>query len=787
MTLKMKLTASISAFFLVVGLMLMGIFAVNQATVNMGGSINFTATDVYARVTGKIENAQGEYADKELPTIEFSAENGTPDQSEWSGLNLLFDDDATPIVITVKVENLAKDRKLTASLTDNTATNENLVKDLKQDGVTYTSGTTKDLDASTGEGTSTTTYVVTFSIADRNKSLPQMDFDLDIALYDESETPEEPEYEILEGFKFDKNGTLLAYTGSETEVVIPSSYSIIEGEPVDKTLEFSSYEDFEDDVNANMSTYMSMTNFTVILNGHQYGPYDTFEQFAMSEDVATAMVSATSIIFKYQENGDQYVKGNDYQVTAIGYGVFAMNTNITEVTLPSSLTSIGESAFYDCFALEYVDFNYCINLHSIGEMAFDGCNGLSSLDLRSCIDLLSIGKQAFHSCGGLTSIYLPSSLTSIGERAFDYCGALVEVYNYSSHITINKNSTANGYVGYFAKVVYNISDLTWELPASRIQIIDNIKYYIYGNDFIPLTSVSPRYLLSSLTFDSRITAIPKYAFRECINLTSVDLSNCTSLTSIEDYAFGACHSLVNISFPINLTSIGSYAFAYCHGLTSITLPSSLTNIGSHAFSSCYSLAEVYNYSSLIITAGSAGSSSYGRVGEYAKVVYNASDLTGEKPTSKIQTINNIQYYVDEVESEFIALAPSVARDSLTTLTLDSRTTDINQWAFFDCTRLVAIDLNSCANLKSIGSRAFQDCARLTTIDLSNCTSLTSIGSGVFYDCINLARVIFPNTTGWYRTTDDAATDGDSMDMSDPEQNATWLTGTYRNYYFKRNA
>ena len=425
MSLKMKLTASISAFFLVVGLMLIGIMAVNQATVNMGGSISFTATDVYARVTGSIENAQGEYADKELPTLEFSAENDTPDQSGWSNLNLLFDDDATPIVITVTVENLARDRKLTASLTDNTAINENLVKDLKQDGVTYTSGTTKDLDASTGDGTSTTTYVVTFSIADHNKSLPQMDFDLDISLDDESETPEEPEYEILEGFTFDDNGTLLAYTGSETEVVIPPSYSIIEGEPVDKTLEFASLEDFEADAMANMNAYMSMTNFTVILNGHQYGPYDTFEQFAMSEDVATAMVSATSIIFKYQENGDQYVKGNDYQVTAIGYGVFAMNTNITEVTLPSSLTSIGEAAFQDCDGLTSITLPE--GLTSIGEAAFQDCDGLTSITLPE--GLTSIGGQAFSSCSGLTELDLSNctSLTSIGSFAFAWCSRLTSI------------------------------------------------------------------------------------------------------------------------------------------------------------------------------------------------------------------------------------------------------------------------------------------------------------------------------------------------------------------------
>ena len=54
MTLKMKLISMISAFMLVLGLMLIGIYAVNQISVDFGGNISFTATDVYARVTGEI-------------------------------------------------------------------------------------------------------------------------------------------------------------------------------------------------------------------------------------------------------------------------------------------------------------------------------------------------------------------------------------------------------------------------------------------------------------------------------------------------------------------------------------------------------------------------------------------------------------------------------------------------------------------------------------------------------------------------------------------------------------
>ena len=686
MTLKMKLTASISAFVLIIGLMLMGVFAVNQATVNMGGSINFTATDVYARVTGKIENAQGEYADKELPTIEFSAENDTPDQSEWSGLNLLFDDDATPIVITVTVENLAKDRKLTASLTDNTAINENLVKDLKQDGVTYTSGTTKDLDASTGDGTSTTTYVVTFSIADHNKSLPQMDFELDISLYDESETPEEPEYEILEGFTFDDNGTLISYTGTDTEVVIPSSYSIIEGEPVDKTLEFASLDEFYNAVMSNASTFISMTNFTIIVDDSSYGPYGTFNDFDMDENVMEAMRSATSIIFKYQENGDKYVEGNDYQVTAIGYGAFAMNTNITKINLPSSLTSIGEGAFQGCTNLQpsVTDqgVEYLGNSDNPYLVLWNG-TGITTSSYTINEKCKFIYYSAFNDCRGLTSITLPSSLTSIGERAFQGCSGL-ETLEYK------------GTIEQWLSIDFDSGWMNDDSHTFHTFIVN-------GGE------------LTNLVVPEGVTRIGSSAFAGCSGLTEVDLSQCTSLTSIGDSAFRNCSGLTSITLLSSLTSIGDFAFWNCSGLlTEVDLSqcTSLISIGVDAFWNCSGLTEV--------------------------------DLS--QCTSLIS---------------------------------------IGDSAFSSCNGLTSITLPS--SLTSIGEWAFSYCSELTEVDLSQCTSLTSIGEYAFAYCGNLDSITFPNTTGWYATTSSTSTSGIPMDMSNPTQNATLLTDTYNNYYFKRNA
>jgi len=65
---------------------------------------------------------------------------------------------------------------------------------------------------------------------------------------------------------------------------------------------------------------------------------------------------------------------------------------------------------------------------SIGDRAFEDCNGLTSITIPSSVT--SIGDRAFAGCNGLTSITIPSSVTSIGSAAFRNCNSLVDI-NYS--------------------------------------------------------------------------------------------------------------------------------------------------------------------------------------------------------------------------------------------------------------------------------------------------------------------------------------------------------------------
>ena len=208
MNLKMKLTASISALILVLGFMLMGIMAVEQATVNMGGSISFTATDVYARVTGSIENDTSSPSDLD---VTYSADETTGDPTVWDNLNLVFDSQATPIEVTITVENLSAQNTLRVNLNDTlSSTIGNLEKVVKNDGEDYTNQTDITLQPN-GQENDSTTFTITMLVVDKNTSLTA-DFDYELNLFDQYYVEPEPVYERVDAEgNPDENGEYILF------------------------------------------------------------------------------------------------------------------------------------------------------------------------------------------------------------------------------------------------------------------------------------------------------------------------------------------------------------------------------------------------------------------------------------------------------------------------------------------------------------------------------------------------------------------------------------------------
>ena len=398
-----------------------------------------------------------------------------------------------------------------------------------------------------------------------------------------------------------------------------------------------------------------------------------------------------------QNSSGEWIEGNTYTVTAIIDGGFTSgvfyDSGITSVTFPSSLTSIGEFAFYNCSGLTgELNLGECTSLTSIGDYAFSVCSGLTGeLNLGGCTSLTSIGWYAFNSCSGLTSITLPSSLTSIGNNAFYRCSGLtgelnlggctsltsigISVFNSCSGLTSITLPSSLTSIGWYAfdgcrgltgelnlggcTSLTSIGDYAFQscrgltgtvtIPASVTEIginpfarcsnlegivveEGNSEYYVEGNCLIENSTKTLITGFNDSTIPSDIKIIGIYAFDGCSGLTSISLPS--GLTSIGDYAFRDCDGLtsVDLSGCISLTSIGDNAFCDCSGLTSVDLSgcTSLTSIERYAFSHCSALKSV------IFPEGSTGwyvtTSSSATSGTSVTVTdpsVNANKLTGQ--------------------------------------------------------------------------------------------------------------------------------------------------------------
>ena len=234
-------------------------------------------------------------------------------------------------------------------------------------------------------------------------------------------------------------------------------------------------------------------------------------------------------------------------LTTISVSCFENNYNLEECTLPSSVTSISASAFSGCESIDNIDLS---SVTTYGQYAFYACESLSSIDLSP--DLTAIPDYCFTE-SGISTLSIPALVTTIGESAFEE----------SSLISISFPEGLLS-IGEYAFAECQLSRLT--IPASLSEIAESS------------FSANP---LTELTLQEGLEVIGEYAFSET-TLTSVVCPS--TLETIEDSAFSDS-SLLSITLNEGLEYIGHYAFSSTQ-LTSLYIPSTVSYIGSYIVRFC---------------------------------------------------------------------------------------------------------------------------------------------------------------------------------------------------------
>ena len=202
---------------------------------------------------------------------------------------------------------------------------------------------------------------------------------------------------------------------------------------------------------------------------------------------------------------------------------------MTSVTIPNSVTSIGEGVFYNCSGLTSVTIPNSVT--SIGDEAFLDCIGLTSVTIPNSVT--SIGAYAFKDCTGLTSVTIPNSVTSIGDLAFANCQKIENVYCYAEEIPSTK---------YNAFDESDIENANLYVPASAIEAYKTTKPW---SSFGTIKAIEDADGIES----AKERGIAIQSAGGFINISGLDNNETVSFYALDGKALGTAKSIDgNVSF-----------------------------------------------------------------------------------------------------------------------------------------------------------------------------------------------------------------------------------------------
>ena len=510
---------------------------------------------------------------------------------------------------------------------------------------------------------------------------------------------------------------------------------------------------------------LSLETITVAPGGH-FTSHESQPLLLNVADGAQEIVMAFGPVVDEEDNG-VYVLPDGF--VSIGAGAFRGQNGIQSLTLPSTLTTIGDYAFEYCRGLETIVFSDQGLLTSIGANAFDKCISLQSVNLPE--GLYTLGSYAFAGNSSLESVDMPSTLKYIGDYAFRDNLQLTTVTNIPG-FTPGTYNTVNYTGRYMFDGCTSLSKVTFRSDFTTLT------EYMF-QETTSLTSVefpagitalySPSTTSSFKPFNKSgltevilndVAELPKAIFSGAASLQTADLSK---VTEVGESAFSGC-DLLEVYLPV-VTTVGDDAFANNASLTKVTLNDTLRQIGESAFFGCTSLATADVYK---LGQGAAGveegvaqlPSGLTTIGK------NAFEATAIRKVVIPEGVTQLGNATSSVTASSFSSSAFQDCTSLTEVVLPYTLTDIGANAFSGCTSLKTVRYTNAGgelvgeegaltlpDITILGDSAFEGTAIESAVIPA---SVTLLGRHVFADCTSLTHAEYLTSAAYYSSTSTAA-------------------------------
>ncbi len=408
------------------------------------------------------------------------------------------------------------------------------------------------------------------------------------------------------------------------------------------------------------------------------------------------------------------------QITVLERGVFSCCFELTSVTLPEGLKTIGSleqyssGPFQHCTSLKTIELPDGVevlgrtafgqsglteitlpkNLKTIGGGAFCACADLKKINWND--NLETVNSNAFEECIGLTEVEIPAGIANFDPAAFRDCPntctiKVSELPLYAALINFKENGPNQYNTDY--EVVYTGS-------MQNAQFEDDTFTYIVidaDNNYVQILGIK-----EGVTLNADLTLPEKVSY----------MDNEYTVTEIGGGVFNEHSELTNITLPDTLKKIGNGAFTKCTGLTDLNLPSAVEIIDNRAFYQCTNLQNVAFSTNLTEIGGNA----------FYKCAIKNVDLS-------VTRLNKID---ERAFSSCEALESVKFPECLTTLKGET---------FHKCTKLESINLPRA--LTTMGENVFGNCTSLAKVECPPDMVLTELPGYTFGGCISLSEITLP--------------------------------------------